>query len=94
MTRVTLRTYGHPIHILGGPQKEIEFQGTTVRDLLDELVKVYGTPLRNILFPHGLHFSDMIYILINGTNLNYLDHLDTHLKDGDVVVLLPITAGG
>jgi MoaD family protein len=94
MTKVLFRTYGHPTHIVGGGQVDIEFRGVTVKDLIDELIRTFGTPMRNILYPKGDKFSDMLYVLINGNNMIYLDGLASKLKDGDIVAVLPITAGG
>ncbi len=94
MTKVLFRTYGHPTHLVGGGQMDIEFPGVTVKDLLDELIKTFGDPMRKILYPKDGKFSEMLYVLINGSNMSYLDGLSSKLKDGDVVAVLPITAGG
>lgn len=94
MTKVLFRTYGHPTHIVGGGQTDIEFSGVTVKDLLDQLVRTFGDPMRNILYPKDDKFSDMLYVLINGKNMTYLDGLSSKLQDGDVVAVLPMTAGG
>lgn len=94
MTKVLFRTYGHPTYIIGGSQREVEFEGSTVKDLLDALVGTFGGSMRSILYPHGATLSEMVYVLVNGTNISHLERLDTQLKDGDVVALLPITAGG
>lgn len=94
MTRVLFRTFGHLTTITRGHQMEIEFPGTTVQDLLDALVAKFGGPMGNVLYPQGGQFSEMLYVLVNGKNMTYLDGTATGLKDGDIVSVLPMTAGG
>ncbi len=94
MTKVLFRTFGHITAITKGNQLEIEFTGVTIEDFLVELVKKFGEPMRGILFPQGAGFSEMLYVLINGRNMATLDGPKTMLKDGDVVSVLPMTAGG
>ncbi len=94
MTKALLRTYGHITHIIGGGQVQVEFRGGTVKEMLDELVRTYGDPMRNVLYPRGDNFSEMLYVLVNGKNVTYLDGLASKLRDGDEVAVLPLTAGG
>jgi MoaD family protein len=94
VTRVLFRTFGHITPITRGNQLEIEFPGATVEAFLAELLKRFGEPMRGILFPQGTGFSEMLYVLVNGKNIATLDGPRTRLKDGDVVSVLPMTAGG
>jgi molybdopterin synthase sulfur carrier subunit len=93
MTSVTVRTFGHLTSIIHGNQVGIEFPGTTVSELLDVLIARYGPAMRGVLYPQGA-FSELMSILVNGRNMSHLGGLDTMLKDGDIVSVLPITAGG
>jgi molybdopterin synthase sulfur carrier subunit len=49
------------------------------RELIDPLS---GTPLPNAL------------ILLNGVEINNLDGLETEVRDGDTITLLPVVHGG
>ena len=93
MTRVLFRTFGPPAAVIGINQMEMAFEGSTARDLLRELEARYEG-LGKLLHPRGEEFSDLLYLLINGKNMLSLDRLDTAVSDGDVVSLLPVTAGG
>ncbi len=94
MTRVLFRTFGHITAITKGNQLEIEFPGATIEEFLIEMVKRFGKPMGGVLFPQGESFSEMLYVLVNGKNMAYLDGPRTSLKDGDIVSILPMTAGG
>lgn len=94
MTKVLFRTFGHITVITKGNQLGIEFAGATIEEFLVELVKRFGEPMNGILFPRGAGFSEMLYVLVNGRNMATLDGPKTLLKDGDVVSVLPMTAGG
>jgi molybdopterin synthase sulfur carrier subunit len=94
MTRVLFRTFGHLTTVAKGHQLEVEFTGTTINDFLGELIARFGEPMRNILYPKGGAFSEMLYVLVNGKNMAHLDGAWTVLRDGDIVSVLPMTAGG
>lgn len=93
MTAVTVRTFGHLTTIVGGNQVGIEFPGTTVDDLLEELIARYGSAMRGVLYPQG-SLSELMCVLVNGRNMSHLGGLAAVLRDGDIVSVLPITAGG
>jgi molybdopterin synthase sulfur carrier subunit len=93
MTAVTVRTFGHLTAIVGSNQVGVEFPGTTVGDLLEELIARYGDAMRGVLYPRG-SFSELMCVLVNGRNMSHLGGPATILKDGDIVSVLPITAGG
>jgi MoaD family protein len=94
MTKVHFRTFGHITAITKGGQLEIEFAGDTIEAFFAELVKMFGRPMEGILFPQRGVFSEMLYVLVNGKNMATLNGPKTMLKDGDVVSVLPMTAGG
>jgi sulfur-carrier protein len=92
--RITVRTFGHITSILGGNQIDVECSGGTIGDLLVEMASRFGSGLRSFLYPSGEGLSDLMYILVNGKNIAHLKGIDTVLKDGDIISILPITAGG
>jgi molybdopterin synthase sulfur carrier subunit len=94
MAIVTLRTFGHIGTTIGATELKVDVAGDTVKDLLDTLVKNIGDKLRKILYPKGDQLSELLYILVNGRNIRHIKGVETELKDGDVVSLFPVTAGG
>ncbi|MDW5563307.1 MAG: MoaD family protein [Methanomassiliicoccus sp.] len=94
MTQVAIRTFGPLTSVIGGHQAQVEFPGTTVGDLLSELTARFGAPMRGYLYPKDGALSDMLFVLVNGKNIEHLGGTSATLKDGDTVSILPITAGG
>ncbi len=94
MTTVLFRTFGHLTTITRANQLQLEFPGSTVQDFLDALVQRFGEPMRAVLYPRSGELSDLIYILVNGKNIKAIQGRSTLLRDGDVLSVLPVTAGG
>lgn len=71
----------------------VEGQGTTLRELLKDLESRYPGLTRNLQGEEGtLHRHINIYV--NDEDVRYLGSLDTEIKEGDVVSVLPAVAGG
>ncbi|MBP3876540.1 MAG: MoaD/ThiS family protein [Lachnospiraceae bacterium] len=67
----------------------------TVRDLGDALCSQFGSPFAEEFFNSGRTApGDRIIIMINGRRVEFLDGLDTLLRESDVVQLFPVVAGG
>lgn len=93
LTRVLFRTFGPPAAVTGVNQAEIDFDGSTAREFLKELEARYDG-IGKLLHPRGEELSELIYLLINGKNILGLEGLETVIRDGDTISLLPVTAGG
>ncbi len=87
------RTFGPPAAVTGVNQAEIDFDGSTAREFLKELEARYDG-IGKLLHPRGEELSELIYLLINGKNILGLEGLETVIRDGDTISLLPVTAGG
>lgn len=73
-------------------EEEVE-DNTTVRELLEKLCKRMPEKFRNLIFD-GHEVSKNLIILVNRKGIRELDDLETKLKDGDEVALLPPVSGG
>jgi MoaD family protein len=70
-------------------------EGSTVMDLINELIGLYGEPLKKILLDADTKgLSDSILILVNRTEMKNDDVNKRILKDGDEVILMPPVVGG
>lgn len=70
-------------------------EGETVAGLLDRLTTKWGDELAAQLFePGGRVPRSSIMLMVNGRSIHFLDRLDTVLKDGDELTILPPVAGG
>jgi len=77
-------------------EEEVETsENVTVAKLLTMLSKRYGEPFRKAIYePKGSDIKPNYIITVNGYLLNQLNGLETKLKKGDHVTLLPIVSGG
>jgi molybdopterin synthase sulfur carrier subunit len=73
-------------------QKSVQAEGATIGELLADLDRRYPGFKNQIMQDGQLHRFVNIYL--NDEDIRYLDQLDTPLKDGDVVAILPALAGG
>ena len=78
--------------LLGGA-RAVPGQGATVGELLHRLDEDYpGFKQHVVTADGGLHRFVNIYL--NDEDIRYLGSLDTPVKDGDVISILPALAGG
>jgi molybdopterin synthase sulfur carrier subunit len=73
-------------------QAVVEAAGTTVKDLLDNLGKKYPGIVSRI-FENG-QVRRFVNVYLNDEDIRYLDSLQTAVKDGDEVSIIPAVAGG
>jgi molybdopterin synthase sulfur carrier subunit len=71
----------------------VDADGATLRDLFADLESKYPGVTKSILAEGGgLHRFVNVYV--NGEDVRYLGSLETVLKGGDTVSILPAVAGG
>jgi molybdopterin synthase sulfur carrier subunit len=74
----------------GAPTTEVD--GTTVGEVLDALYVRFEELKARIADDSGLRRFVNVYV--GGEDIRFLDGLDTAVKDGDEVTILPAVAGG
>ncbi len=72
--------------------KMVRGEGGTVADLLVDLDAKYPGFKNQIMQEGSLHRFVNIYL--NDEDIRYLNQLNTPLKDGDTISILPALAGG
>jgi sulfur-carrier protein len=70
----------------------VEAQGATVKAVLADLVAKYPG-LNSRLFDNG-QMRRFINLFLNNEDIRYLSNLDTAVKDGDDLAIIPAVAGG
>ncbi len=70
----------------------VEAQGATVKAVLADLVAKYPG-LNSRLFDNG-QVRRFINLFLNNEDIRYLGNLDTAVKDGDDLAIIPAVAGG
>lgn len=81
-----------PLRTLTGGQDEVAVAGGTVREALDNLEKKHPGLKERLLDEKGVRRFVNIYA--NEEDIRFLDNLDTSLKEGDSVSIVPAIAGG
>jgi molybdopterin converting factor small subunit len=75
-----------------GGAAQIEANGATVRDLLDDLTARFPS-LRTQLYEDG-ELAPFVNVYVEGEDVRTLEGLDTSVADSSTVILLPAMAGG
>ena len=73
-------------------QATVEAAGRTVKELLDNLGAKYPG-ITGRLFENG-QVRRFVNVYLNDEDIRYLENLDTPVKDGDTVSIIPAVDGG
>jgi cysteine synthase/molybdopterin converting factor small subunit len=76
-----------------GGAREVEVPGGTLRDVLAELVSRFPALGRQVL-ENGNGLAPYVNVYIDNEDIRTLDGLDTPVREGSTVILLPAMAGG
>jgi molybdopterin synthase sulfur carrier subunit len=76
-----------------GGQPEVEAAGETVGEVLRALTTEHPDT-QTQLFGEDGDLNRYVNVYLNDEDVRVLDGLDTAVKDGDTVVILPAMAGG
>jgi molybdopterin synthase sulfur carrier subunit len=75
-----------------GGERQIPAQGDTVRELLDDLMDRFPG-LRTQLVEDD-DIAPFVNVYVEGEDVRTLDGIETPVRDGATVILLPAMAGG
>ncbi|MEM2238455.1 MAG: ubiquitin-like small modifier protein 1 [Candidatus Caldarchaeum sp.] len=71
----------------------VEVEGLTVGEVLNKLVQRF-TALQKHLFTETGSVRSFVNVFLNDEDIRYLDGMQTKIKDGDVIYIIPSIAGG
>jgi len=94
--KIIIRSTYQLKEVLGGRSAEIDLtEGVAIRDLLSSMIDIWGDKLSPYLFEPGTNLLlPHMRLMVNGQAVEFLNGLDTVLKDGDEVLVLFPAAGG
>ena len=75
-----------------GGKREVHAAGGTVRELLDDLISRFPG-LRHQLVDED-EIAPFVNVYVEGEDVRTLEGLETRVRDGSTVILLPAMAGG
>lgn len=82
-----------PLRGLTNGQGEIEGQGDSINELIENLEKSY-VGLRERIYDNSGSVRRFINIYVNEEDIRFLQGISTPLKPGDLVSIVPAIAGG
>jgi molybdopterin synthase sulfur carrier subunit len=69
--------------------------GASVCDLLSLIAEKHGESFKKTVYePKGPDLKPFYILSINGLLLNQLNGIETKLKDGDRLIVMPVVSGG
>ncbi len=91
--KIRIRAFGELMRLLGNePIIKME-SGAQLKDLVLMLTQKTSSSRKGFIGNYDVTGQDLV-ILLNGRNIHALKGLETILKDGDVITLLPPSVGG
>jgi cysteine synthase B len=75
-----------------GGAREVDVSGGTVREVLADLAERFPTLGRHVLEDGGI--AAFVNVYVDNEDVRTLDGLDTPVREGSTVILLPAMAGG
>jgi MoaD family protein len=81
-----------PLRTLTGGDEEVSAQGATIKALVEDLENKYPGIKERIADDKGIRRFVNVYL--GDEDIRFLDGLETELKDGDEISIVPAIAGG
>ncbi len=70
-------------------------ENTQLSLLLEKLAKRFGKPFDPEVYEPGKkEVKPMFTVMVNGIIIGQLNGVDTELKDGDTIIIMPLMTGG
>ncbi len=74
-------------------QNAVEVEGETIKDAFGSLISQFGD-LQTHLYDEQGRIRSFVNIYVNDEDIRYAKNLDTEVKAGDVIQIVPSIAGG
>ena len=82
-----------PLRRLTDGQGEVEVEARTVKEAIEKLEEMYPGFKERILDEKG-NLRRFVNLYVNDEDIRFLKGVDTDLKEGDVLSIVPAIAGG
>jgi len=92
--RVKVKAYATLRDVIGASVEVRLNEGASVRDLLNELSRSCGKSFLERVLDESGGLLPYVKLLVNGRDVDFLNKLETRLKDGDEASLFPPVGGG
>ncbi|MCW3986173.1 MAG: MoaD family protein [Candidatus Bathyarchaeota archaeon] len=78
----------------GDETLEFDVGFVTVKDVLEELVRRHGKEFKDYLYDEKRRVREHLQLLVNGKSVSLSEGLETRLREGDEVAIVPPVGGG
>ena len=92
MSKINIELAGALSRLAG--EKKVVVNASILKQALEELASLFGDVFTDKLFDEGRKPRRFINIYINGRDYRFINQLDTELREGDTVTLIPAVSGG
>lgn len=94
--KINMEFLGLPIvsDVVGKKKMELNIPGNTVKDAIDELIRLYGNKVREAFYDAKGNFNLIIQITLNGKSFIPPNKHDTSLTEEDTLIFMLLLAGG
>jgi MoaD family protein len=92
MAKVGITFYGALARV--AKEKTVEVDVSVLKEVLDMLAEKYGEPFKDRIYDEKGKVRRFINIYVNGKDIRFLNHLNTRLKENDMVSIIPAVGGG
>ncbi len=82
-----------PLQKLTQGKSEVDSEGTTARDLIENLETQFSGIRERLLDDSG-KLRRFVNVYLNDEDIRFLEDLDTSVSEGDTVSIVPAIAGG
>ncbi|RYX80541.1 MoaD/ThiS family protein [bacterium] len=82
-----------PLQKLAGDKAELNVEATTLQQVIDQLSS-QNEEFKNRLLDESGNLRRFVNVYVNEEDVRFLQKLETPLKDGDEVSIVPAIAGG
>ena len=92
---ITVKFVGALRHVSGAGELALDCKGDiSIRELMNEITKEMPALGRSLIDQQLEDPRPNALMLVNGREISVLNGLETNLKDGDEIVLVPVVHGG
>ena len=92
MAKVNITFYGTLAKIT--TERKVEVDGSALKEALESLATKHGKPFTDRIYNEKGKIRRFINIYVNGKDIRFLNDLDTEMKEGDKVSIIPAVGGG
>ena len=96
MMKIHVEFLGFPMvsDVMGKKKMELDIPGNTVKDVIDELIRLFGRKVKEAFYDEKGRLDVTLQITLNGKTFISADKQQPPLNEGDTLTFMLLLAGG